>query len=367
MNVSQNPGSSRREFLKNTGRVAAVSALAGVDLPHVHAAESNTIQVALVGCGGRGTGAAANALATKSGPIKLVAMADVFQQRLEASYEAASTGGDASDVAPDRRVGGLIEPEVDVPPDRRFLGFDAYQKAMDCLRPGDVVILATPRAFRWVHFTLRDREGPATSSWRSRSPSTGRRTRKMLALGEEVEEEEPQGRRRPDVPPLRGAPGAARSDPGRRRSATSSRCGPIGQTGPVGSVSAGPKPDGYQRAACTRSSKFHELPLGQRRLLQRLPDPQHRRMLLDEGLLAGCRPRARAAATTAATTSIRTSTPTRSNTRSPTARKLFLEGRNIAGCYQEFASYAHGTKGSAVISTDMHTPAKCRIYKGQNL
>ena len=47
--------------------------------------------------------------------------------------------------------------------------------------------------------------------------------------------------------------------------------------------------------------------------------------------------------------------------------KLFLNGRNIAGCYDEFASYAHGTKGSAVISTYMHTPAKCRIYKGQNV
>ena len=77
---------SRREFLKNTGRVAAASALAGVAVPHVHAAENNTIQVALVGCGGRGTGAAANALATKSGPIKLVAMADVFQDKLSGSH-----------------------------------------------------------------------------------------------------------------------------------------------------------------------------------------------------------------------------------------------------------------------------------------
>ena len=47
--------------------------------------------------------------------------------------------------------------------------------------------------------------------------------------------------------------------------------------------------------------------------------------------------------------------------------KLFLEGRNMTGCHQEFASYAHGTKGSAVISTSGHTPAKCRIYKGQNI
>ena len=53
-------------------------------MPHVHAAENNTIQVALIGCGGRGTGAAADALSAKNGPIKLVAMADVFEDRLTA-------------------------------------------------------------------------------------------------------------------------------------------------------------------------------------------------------------------------------------------------------------------------------------------
>ena len=44
---------------------------------------------------------------------------------------------------------------------------------------------------------------------------------------------------------------------------------------------------------------------------------------------------------------------------------MFLEGRNIDGCQQEFASYVHGTKGSAVISSNSHSPARCRIYKGQ--
>ncbi|MCZ7640846.1 MAG: twin-arginine translocation signal domain-containing protein [Verrucomicrobia bacterium] len=55
-------GTTRREFLARTGQAAAVSALAGVSLPWVHAAEDNTIRLALIGCGGRGTGAAANAL-----------------------------------------------------------------------------------------------------------------------------------------------------------------------------------------------------------------------------------------------------------------------------------------------------------------
>ena len=81
MNTSENYTTSRREFLKSTTKFATMSALAGVTFPNVHAAEDNTIQVALIGCGGRGTGAAANAFQTsKLGPIKLVAMADVFQQ-----------------------------------------------------------------------------------------------------------------------------------------------------------------------------------------------------------------------------------------------------------------------------------------------
>jgi predicted dehydrogenase len=128
---------SRRDFIKTTGRLAAASALAGVALPHVHAAGSDLIQVALVGCGGRGTGAAANALSTKSGPIKLVAMADVFEDRLNSSFE------NLKQHAGDR---------VDVSQDRRFVGFDGYKKALDCLKPGDIAIFTTPPAFRWVHF-----------------------------------------------------------------------------------------------------------------------------------------------------------------------------------------------------------------------
>src|SRR4051794_14333978 len=99
-------GTSRRAFLKDTGRVAAVSALAGVAVPHVHAGEDNTIKLALIGCGGRGTGAAANALSTKSGPIKLVAMADVFPEKLQKSFDELKK--DFSD-------------QVDVPEDRRFI------------------------------------------------------------------------------------------------------------------------------------------------------------------------------------------------------------------------------------------------------
>ncbi|HOM18863.1 MAG TPA: twin-arginine translocation signal domain-containing protein, partial [Thermoguttaceae bacterium] len=86
MNAPKKSLSTRREFLQTTGALAAASALAGTAIPRVHAAENNLIQVALVGCGGRGTGAAADALSVRSGPLKLVAMADVFEDRLAPSY-----------------------------------------------------------------------------------------------------------------------------------------------------------------------------------------------------------------------------------------------------------------------------------------
>ncbi len=129
--------SSRREFIKTTGRLAAASALAGISIPYVHAAGNETIQLALIGCGGRGSGAVVNALSVRNGPVKLVAMADVFAHRLNESHDAL------------RKECGN---KMDVPPGRRFIGFDAYQHAMDCLNPGDIAILTTPLAFRWVHF-----------------------------------------------------------------------------------------------------------------------------------------------------------------------------------------------------------------------
>ncbi|MEO5803592.1 MAG: gfo/Idh/MocA family oxidoreductase [Verrucomicrobiota bacterium] len=161
--------SSRREFLINTGKLAAVSALAGVAIPHVHAAENNTIQVALIGCGGRGTGAASQALSVNNGPIKLVAMADVFKERLDTSFGALQK--DHKD-------------RVDVPEDRKFIGFDGYKHAMDCLKPGDVAIFTTPLAFRWVHFEYAIKknlnvfmEKPLTAD--------GPTSKRMLKLGEE--------------------------------------------------------------------------------------------------------------------------------------------------------------------------------------
>src|SRR5262245_44034983 len=135
---------SRRSFIKAAGKVAAVSALAGVKLPSVHAAGSDGLRVALVGCGGRGTGAADNALAVTGGSINLVAMADVFDNKLKSSYNSLKS----------KRAN-----QVDIPDDRKFVGFEAYKKAFDCLKPGDIAIMATPLAFRPIMYKYAIEKG----------------------------------------------------------------------------------------------------------------------------------------------------------------------------------------------------------------
>src|SRR3954471_10889469 len=173
--MPQNPSPeflhSRRNFLKTTGGVVAASALAGVAIPHVHAAGSDLVQLALVGCGGRGTGAAANALGTTNlGPVNLVAMADVFENKMSGSYNSLKK---------------TFESQLTVTPENKFIGFDGYQHAMDQLKPGDVVILTTPLAFRWVHFKYAISKGlnvfmekPLTAD--------GPTSRRMLELAEQA-------------------------------------------------------------------------------------------------------------------------------------------------------------------------------------
>jgi len=147
MQTPSAPQPSRREFIKTTGQIAAASALAGVTLPHVHAQGSDQLRIALVGCGGRGGGAAADAM-SQSGPLKLVAMADVFQHKLEFKYRDLIEGNR-----------GKFKDQVDVPDNRKFIGFDAYKGAIDSLKKGDVAIFTTPLAFRWVHFKYAIEKG----------------------------------------------------------------------------------------------------------------------------------------------------------------------------------------------------------------
>jgi predicted dehydrogenase len=135
--------SSRRAFLRQSGGALAGAALTSAFPLGIHAAETHTIKIALVGCGGRGTGAAANALSTR-GPTKLWAVADAFQDRLESSL---------------KQLTGRFAAQVDVPPERRYAGLDGFRRAIDSLDRGDVVLLATPPAFRPIHFEYAVNKG----------------------------------------------------------------------------------------------------------------------------------------------------------------------------------------------------------------
>jgi predicted dehydrogenase len=171
MPSNENNGISRRELGKRVGQAAAVSALAGFAIPAVHAAGDSTIQIVLIGCGGRGTGAAGDALKVKAANLKLVAMADVFKDRLDGSFNTLSRG--------------KTKDKVNVPEDRKFIGFDAYQKAMDCLKAGDIAIFTTPLAFRWVHFTYAIEKGLNVFMEKPLS-ADGAASRRMLALAEQA-------------------------------------------------------------------------------------------------------------------------------------------------------------------------------------
>jgi predicted dehydrogenase len=137
------PSASRREFLKGSTAAGATLAAAGLSLsvPLVHAGGSGTIRVGLVGCGGRGTGAAEQALTADSG-TRLVAMADAFQDRIDDSLSALK--------------GSTVSSRVDVPRDRQYAGFDAFRQVIDQV---DVVLLTTPPHFRPIHLAYAVEKG----------------------------------------------------------------------------------------------------------------------------------------------------------------------------------------------------------------
>src|SRR5680860_1881778 len=130
-------GTDRRTFIKTTGAATIYSAAAlnmGFANP-LFSGSKNTLKVGLVGCGGRGTGAASQAISADPDTV-LYAMADIFEDRLNSSLEEI------------KKTHGQ---KVQVDKERQFLGFDAYQKLIDS--GVDVVVLACPPGFRPDHLT----------------------------------------------------------------------------------------------------------------------------------------------------------------------------------------------------------------------
>jgi len=162
---------TRRDVLKAGGTVAAVSALAGVAVPPVHAGEDNTIRLALIGCGSRGNGAVGNAMNSAHGPVKVVAMADVAEGRLTTSHKVLS-----------EKFGDRI----DVPKDRQFVGFDAYKKAIDCLGPSDVAMLTNFGAFRSMQLEYAVAKGVNVFMEKSFGPDVPA-LRRLMKAGEAAE------------------------------------------------------------------------------------------------------------------------------------------------------------------------------------
>ena len=134
--MSDPMSATRRDFLKASAGLAAGAALTGaiVRPAGAYVQASDEIKIGLIGCGGRGTGAAGQALSTK-GPVKLVAVADAFQDNAEKAVKALK--GEHGD-------------RVDVSPDHIFTGFDAYKH---CIDSGiDLIVIATSPGFRPIHF-----------------------------------------------------------------------------------------------------------------------------------------------------------------------------------------------------------------------
>ncbi len=127
--------STRREFLSTSAKAAAGAALASAIATPAYTAENNTIKLALVGCGDRGTGATAQALST-TGPVKLWAMADFFTDRMPRTLN---------------QLNPKFAAQLEVPLERQFAGLEGFKHAIDALDKSDVVLLATPPAFRPIH------------------------------------------------------------------------------------------------------------------------------------------------------------------------------------------------------------------------
>ncbi len=345
MNKEDNLRVSRRTLLRGLGSAGAASALTAAAIPYVHLAQDDTIRMALIGCGGRGTGAVYDAFASGVGPLKLVAMADLFPQRLEGSYNGLKDA---------------LKVQIDVSPERRFLGLDAYAKAMDCLRPGDVAIFATPPAFRWVHFTYAIAKGLNVFMEKPISVD-GPTSRRMMELGKQA-----------DAKGLKVGVGLmCRHCVARRALFERIQAGDAGDLvllrayrmhGPIGYFSSGSKPDGISELLY-QIQRFHSFlwagggafsdfyihhideccwmknswPIQAHALGGR----HYRGDSVDQNFDAYSVEYTFADGT-----------------------KLFLEGRCMDGCQNAFASYAHGTKGLAIISENGHAPARSRIYKG---
>lgn len=335
---------SRREFLNRTGQLVAGSALAGVAIPHVHAGESHVIQLALIGCGGRGSGAVGNAMEATGGPVKLVAMADFFEKRLLGSHKVLS-----------ERFGD----RVDVPPERRFVGFSSYKAAIDSLRPGDIAMLCGYAGWRPGQLEYAVAKGVHVFMEKSFATDPPR-VRRIIQAGQEAEKKN-----------LKIAAGVmCRHSVNRQELIRRIQDGQLGEillvrayrmepVGPMGPKPATEKELFWQIRNFTR---FYWVSGG---LWAEMDIHQ-----IDEicWLMGDWPTTAHGIGGRAAN-----STDCSQNLDSfsvewtfPTGAKGYDVVRYLPNCYTEFATYVHGTKAAAQFSGNIHA-GTTHIYKGQKI
>ncbi|MEX0611851.1 MAG: gfo/Idh/MocA family oxidoreductase, partial [Pirellulales bacterium] len=294
-------------------------------------------------------GAAADALSVKNGPIQLVALVDVIAPNVTNALS---------------NLGGRFGSQVDVPEDRRFVGFDGYLKAMDCLRPGDVVILATPPVFRWVHFKYAIDKG--LNVFMEKPVSVDAPTSvKMFELADESES------RNQKV----GVGLMCRHC--RARGELFDRI----KNGEVGDLTM---MRAYRIAGTTAKESSNRKPADEASELIWQIKRFHSFLWLSGGSFSDflihnideCCWMKDAWPVKAQATGGRHYRGENVDQNFDTysveytfddGAKLFLYGRTIDGCYGEHSSYAHGTKGSAIISESGHMPSKCRLFKNQDM
>jgi predicted dehydrogenase len=351
---------SRRDVIRTGGKIAAMSALAGVSIPHVHAQGSSELKLALIGCGGRGTGAVKDAMSVSGslGPVKLHSMVDVFEDKLNRSYEALAKDKSTAD-------------KIDVTPERRFIGFDGYKHAMDSLKPGDIAILTTPCAFRWPMFAYAIEKGlnvfmekPVTAD--------GFASRKMLELNEKAKAKN-----------LKVGVGLmCRHCKSRNELKKRIDEGAIGDItymrsyrmqGRIGSCFTPPK-DSDMGELMYQIRNFHSFLWLSGGAFSDFFIHGIDEMCMMKGAFPVKAQAVGGRHYKTVTVGGKEVEAVDQNFDSYGVEytfedgvKMFYHGRNMQGCKQEFAAYAHGTKGSAVISTSAHVPARSRIYSDQNI
>jgi len=342
MSNTTKKNTSRRDFLKDTSRLAATAALAAGIAPCIHASSDNNIKLALVGCGGRGTGAVIDAFSTTGGPVQLYAMADLFENRLKSSLK------NLIDKFPDK---------VDVAPDRQFLGFDAYRQAIDSLSPGDVVLLTTHAAFRPLQFEYAVQKGLNVFAEKSFAPDAPA-TRRWLKAAHESEKKN-----------LKVGVGFMwRHSQARQEVIRRIHDGAIGDVhtlriyrvhGPVYCPKR-PKDTNELEFQLRHATRFNWASSG---------------FFIDwhcHNVDVACW--AKGAWPVSAQGFGSRCYPQAGNLFDhytveytyPDGAKLFAFSRHMKGCWETYSDYAHGTRGSAVIMTSLARP-KPKIYKSSNM